>query len=275
MTGTKQLSDKIIPFQHSRSDPAGGSLPVSTQPLLETIRALDPDAVSIIPTERNGYYLAKRVLDVALSVLLLPFLLPVMLIIAGVVYLSSPGPVIFIQERVGVKRRYYEDHPYWKKTNYQNYKFRTMKTNADQSIHQAYMKALIEKNEDEMAALQGKDTQSRKLVNDSRVTSAGKFLRKFSLDELPQILNVLRGEMSLVGPRPAIPYEVDMYHPWHYRRLESLPGVTGLQQVKARSTDFDRQVCLDIEYIEKQSFWLDIKIIFNTIWAVLSTKGAY
>jgi lipopolysaccharide/colanic/teichoic acid biosynthesis glycosyltransferase len=275
MTGSKQLSDKIIAFQDSNFKAAGGPLSVSSELLLDKIRAHDPDAVSMVPTKRNSYYAAKRVLDILFSVLLLPFALPVMMIVAAAIYISSPGSVIFVQERVGVKKCYYKNHPYWKKVYYRNYKFRTMEVNADTSIHQAYIKALIEKNEDEMAALQGKETQSRKLVNDSRVTGAGKFLRKFSLDELPQLYNVLRGEMSLVGPRPAIPYEVEMYHPWHYRRLETLPGITGLQQVKARSTDFDQQVCLDIEYVENQSLWLDIKIMFSTIWAVVSTKGAY
>jgi lipopolysaccharide/colanic/teichoic acid biosynthesis glycosyltransferase len=275
MSRLKQLSEKITPFQEIRFKPAGGPLPISSEPLIDMIRAHDPDVVGMIPTDRNSYYRTKRVLDVVFSVLLLLLLLPIMIIIAAAIYLSSPGPVIFVQDRVGVKQRYYKNHPYWKKENYRNYKFRTMSLNADTSIHQAYMKALIEKNEEEMAALQGEETESRKLVNDSRIFGLGRFLRKFSLDELPQLFNVLRGEMSLVGPRPAIPYEVEMYQPWHYRRLETRPGITGLQQVKARSTDFDQQVCLDIEYIERQSLWLDIKIMFSTIWSVLSTKGAY
>ncbi|MGD8457119.1 MAG: sugar transferase [Anaerolineales bacterium] len=250
-------------------------MPLANEALLDIIRSQDPDAVNIIPSDRRRYYTAKRLTDIICSILLLPFLLPLMLVVAAIVFISSPGPIFFVQERVGVKKRQYKNHLYWKKENYWNYKFRTMAINADTSIHQAYMKALIENNEEAMAALQGKETDSRKLVNDTRVISAGKFLRKFSLDELPQFFNVLRGDMSLVGPRPAIPYEVEMYHPWHFRRLETLPGITGLQQVKARSIDFDEQVCLDIEYIDKQSLWLDIRIMWRTIWAVLSTKGAY
>jgi lipopolysaccharide/colanic/teichoic acid biosynthesis glycosyltransferase len=151
-----------------------------------------------------------------------------------------------------------------------------MKINADPSIHQAYIKALIENDEAKMTALQGAPTQPRKLVNDPRVIRPGKLLRKLSLDELPQLWNILIGDMSLVGPRPAIPYEVDMYKSWHFRRLEAQPGLTGLQQVTARcTTDFDKQVQLDIDYIDNQSFWLDMKIIIKTPLAIISTKGAY
>jgi lipopolysaccharide/colanic/teichoic acid biosynthesis glycosyltransferase len=127
-----------------------------------------------------------------------------------------------------------------------------------------------------MDTIQGGKIEVRKLVHDSRIIGPGWFLRKSSLDELPQLWNVLRGEMSLVGPRPAIPYEVEMYEPWHLRRLEAQPGLTGLQQVTARCTaDFDQQVHMDIEYIEKQSFWFDIKIILQTPLAVISTRGAH
>jgi len=151
-----------------------------------------------------------------------------------------------------------------------------MKIDADPSIHQAYVKALIENDEAQMTALQGVPTQPRKLVNDSRITRPGKFLRKSSIDELPQLLNVILGDMSLIGPRPAIPYEVEMYKSWHFRRLEAQPGLTGLQQVTARcTTDFDQQIRLDIEYVDKQSLWLDIKIIFKTPLAVISTTGAH
>jgi lipopolysaccharide/colanic/teichoic acid biosynthesis glycosyltransferase len=151
-----------------------------------------------------------------------------------------------------------------------------MKINADPSIHQKYIKALIENDEAQMTAIQGAPTQPRKLVNDPRIIHPGKLLRKLSLDELPQFWNVLRGDMSLVGPRPAISYEVEMYKPWHLRRLDAQPGITGLQQVTERcTTDFDQQVKLDIEYVDTQSLWLDVKIIIKTPLAVFSTKGAY
>jgi lipopolysaccharide/colanic/teichoic acid biosynthesis glycosyltransferase len=150
-----------------------------------------------------------------------------------------------------------------------------MHIGADSSVHQAYVKALIENDHEAMAILQGNATNLRKLIQDARITRPGKLLRKLSLDELPQLWNVLRGDMSLVGPRPAIPYEVQMYKPWHLQRLKAQPGLTGLQQVMARSTvGFDQQVLLDVNYIDQQSLWLDIKIILLTPFVILSTRGA-
>ena len=150
-----------------------------------------------------------------------------------------------------------------------------MHHNADVSVHQAYIKALIDNDHEQIHALQGDTSSIHKLVHDLRITRPGRLLRKFSLDELPQLINVLRGDMSLVGPRPAIPYEVDMYKPWHLQRLEAQPGITGLQQVTSRSAaDFDEQVRLDIEYVNRRSFWLDIKIILRTPFVIISTRGA-
>jgi lipopolysaccharide/colanic/teichoic acid biosynthesis glycosyltransferase len=225
---------------------------------------------------RNGYYTAKRILDVVVAATLLILLSPLMLLIALLIFVYSPGSVFFFQERVGARRYFNGTHWSWERVNFRCIKFRTMKPNADSAIHQAYMKALIEKDEQAMAVLQSQDTKVRKLVKDARIIGPGYFLRKVSLDELPQLWNVLRGEMSLVGPRPAIPYEVEMYQPWHLRRLEAQPGLTGLQQIMARSTaDFDQQIQLDLEYIEKQSFVFDLIIILKTPWVVFSTKGAY
>jgi lipopolysaccharide/colanic/teichoic acid biosynthesis glycosyltransferase len=244
--------------------------------LLHSIHQLDPDALCLVANDRNGYYIAKRILDVVIAFTMLVCLFPLMLIVALTIFIYSPGPVFFVQERVGARRKSFNKHSYWKKDYFCCYKFRTMKLNADSSIHQAYIKALIENDEAKMTKLQGAPTQPRKLVNDSRIIRPGKLLRKLSLDELPQLWNVLIGDMSMIGPRPAIPYEVEMYKPWHLRRLEAQPGITGLQQVTARcTTDFDRQVLLDIEYIENQSFWLDMKIIIKTPLAIISTKGAY
>jgi lipopolysaccharide/colanic/teichoic acid biosynthesis glycosyltransferase len=215
-------------------------------------------------------------MDFVIAFILLVLLSPLMLLVAITIFIYSPGPILFKQERVGAKRQSHGGRSSWKRANFQCYKFRTMKINADPSVHQAYVKALIENDEEQMAALQGAPTQPRKLVNDTRVIRPGKLLRKLSLDELPQLWNVLIGEMSLIGPRPAIPYEVEMYKPWHLRRLEAQPGITGLQQVMARcTTDFDEQVQYDIEYIDNQSIWLDIKIIIKTPLAIISTKGAY
>lgn len=243
---------------------------------LNLIHKDDPNAVYVTPANRAAYYAVKRILDVSVASVLLILLAPLMILVAVVIFVYSPGPVFFVQKRVGAKRQTHKDQSYWRKCYFDCYKFRTMKINADPSIHQAYIKALIENDETKMTALQGASIQPRKLVNDSRVLPPGKLLRKLSLDELPQLLNVLRGDMSLVGPRPAIPYEVEMYKPWHLRRLEAQPGLSGLQQVTARSVaDFDQQVQLDIDYIENQSIWLDLKIILKTPLAVFSTSGAY
>ncbi len=243
---------------------------------LKLIRKDDVNAISLVSKKRAAYYNVKRLIDVVFSAMLLILLFPLMLLVAAVIFVYSPGPVLFIQKRVGARRQVYRDHYYWKKCYFDCYKFRTMKIGADPSVHQAYVKALIENDESKMTDLQGTPTQPRKLVNDSRIHAPGRLLRKLSLDELPQLWNVLIGDMSLVGPRPAIPYEVEMYKPWHLRRLEAQPGLSGLQQVTARSAaEFDQQIKLDIEYIENQSFWLDMKIILKTPLAVFSTSGAY
>ena len=244
--------------------------------LQDSVREHDPNILCLAVKERAGYYIAKRIFDFSLALVLLILLSPLMMLIALLIFVYSPGPIFFVQERVGAKRELKNKKMYWKKVTFRCVKFRTMKLNADPSIHQAYIKALIENDENQMAALQGQVTEVRKLVQDPRIIRPGLLLRKLSLDELPQFWNVLLGDMSLVGPRPAIPYEVDMYKTWHLRRLEAQPGITGLQQVTARSTaDFDQQVKLDIEYVEKQSFLFDLMIIFKTPLVVFSTRGAY
>ncbi len=226
-------------------------------------------------TDRSFYFGAKRATDVLVSACLLVVLLPLMLVIAAAIWLYSPGPIFFRQERVGAKRVGRGKNVRWQRTTFRCLKFRTMHVNADSSVHKAYVQALIENDETKMAAIQGKSTTLRKLVHDSRITPPGRLLRKLSLDELPQFWNVLRGDMSLVGPRPAIPYEVEMYRPWHLRRLEAQPGITGLQQITARSAaNFDQQVQLDLRYIERQSLWLDFMIMIKTPFVIVSTRGA-
>jgi lipopolysaccharide/colanic/teichoic acid biosynthesis glycosyltransferase len=243
---------------------------------LKANRNDDPKDLYLVSENRSVYYAVKRMMDFLIALTLLLLLLPLMSLVAILIFIYSPGPILFKQERVGAKRVLDGNRYRWKKVNFQCYKFRTMKVNADTSVHQAYIKALIENDEAEMTAMQGVPTQPRKLVNDPRIIRPGKFLRKLSLDELPQFWNVLIGDMSLVGPRPAIPYEVEMYKHWHLRRLETQPGITGLQQVTARCTaEFDQQVLLDIEYVERQSLWLDLKIMLQTPLAIISTKGAY
>jgi lipopolysaccharide/colanic/teichoic acid biosynthesis glycosyltransferase len=245
--------------------------------------------------ERQIYYMAKRMIDIVIASCLLICLLPVFIIVGLAIFIYSPGPIFFVQERMGAKRQANGNKTYWEPTTFRCYKFRTMRVNADCAIHREYIKALIENNPEQMQAVQNaatrprghKDgekliadqnapTRPRKLVDDARIIAPGKLLRKFSLDELPQLWNVLRGDMSMIGPRPAIPYEVKMYKPWHMKRLQVQPGITGLQQVTARCTkDFDEQVKLDLEYIDHQSLWLDLKIAIKTPLAVLIARGAH
>jgi lipopolysaccharide/colanic/teichoic acid biosynthesis glycosyltransferase len=249
---------------------------MQNEALASLILKKDPDALCLAVKNHYGYYTIKRILDTIIAFCLLMLLLPIMIVIALLIFVYSPGPVFFVQKRVGVKRHFFEGQMYWKKENFNCFKFRTMKVNSDPAIHQAYVKALIENDEAEMTALQGAASQPRKLVNDPRIIAPGKLLRKLSLDELPQLWNVFIGDMSLIGPRPAIPYEVELYKPFHMRRLEAQPGITGLQQVYARSSaDFDKQVQFDIDYIDNQSLWLDLKILLKTPLVVISTKGAY
>lgn len=204
----------------------------------------------------------KRLMDIAGSLLILILCLPMLLVIALAVKLSSRGPVFFRQQRVGQHGKCFTF-----------LKFRSMYINNDHSAHKEYMTKMIVG--DTAEPLHGKGEKVYKITNDKRITSVGKFLRRSSLDELPQFLNVLTGDMSLVGPRPAIPYEVASYQTWHRRRvLEVKPGITGLWQVNGRNRiKFDEMVRLDLQYAKAWSPWLDIKILVRTPGAVL--KGAY
>jgi lipopolysaccharide/colanic/teichoic acid biosynthesis glycosyltransferase len=244
---------------------------------LDQIKRFDPLALSPLVEDKDYfYYLAKRVIDLTLASFLLVLFSPIMVLIAILIVLDSGRPIIFSQERVGTKRWTREGFSYWQRTVFTCYKFRTMVQDANPSLHKAYIEAFIGNDQQSMEVLQGENTKTRKLVYDPRVTQLGKLLRKSSLDELPQLWNVIRGDMSLVGPRPPIPYEVEEYEPWHLRRLETFPGLTGLWQVNGRcSVDFDESVRLDIKYIEKKSLWLDMKIIIKTPFVMISTKGAH
>jgi lipopolysaccharide/colanic/teichoic acid biosynthesis glycosyltransferase len=152
------------------------------------------------------------------------------------------------------------------------YKFRSMRANADASFHKNHVARLIKQN---LSPEQVNSNGSLKIQNDPRVTRFGRLIRTTSLDELPQLFNVLLGDMSLVGPRPPLPYEVELYQGWHKRRFEAQPGITGLWQVKGRNlVSFDEMVRMDLEYIERQSIWLDLAIILRTPLALISAKGA-
>ncbi len=194
----------------------------------------------------------KRIFDFVVCLIFLPIALPAMALVALAIKLDSKGPVFFQQERVGRCGK-----------TFSCFKFRSMKIDAEE-----IKKQLLQENEATGPVF--------KMKRDPRITRVGRIIRKLSLDELPQLFNVLLGDMSLVGPRPPIPSEVVQYEDWQYGRLATIPGVTGLQQVSGRSDlDFDRWVELDLEYIRNQSVKEDINILLKTIPAVVTGKGAY
>lgn len=200
----------------------------------------------------------KRGLDLILGTIVLLVTSPVMLVIALVVRLTSSGPVLFRQERVGRFGR-----------KFVCLKFRTMTNDSDPSTHKRYLETLISQSGE---ASSGAEAPMVKLDSvDDQITAVGRVLRATCLDELPQIFNVLRGQMSLVGPRPCLPYEAEVYLRWHRRRFDALPGVTGLWQVRGKNkTTFTQMIRYDIEYQRNLSLWQDIKIIFLTVPAILS-----
>jgi len=213
------------------------------------------------------YHRTKRAMDILGSLAALTLLSPVFLIIGLAVKLTSRGPILFRQRRIGQHGR-----------SFTFLKFRSMYVGNDASIHREYVKQLIAgKAEKQSSQGNGNGDGVYKLTKDPRITRVGAFLRKTSLDEIPQFLNVLRGEMSLVGPRPPVPYEVESYDFWHRRRvLEAKPGITGLWQVKGRSrVKFDDMVRLDLQYARTWSPWLDVKILLQTPGAMVIGEGAH
>jgi len=208
---------------------------------------------------------AKRNIDVLVSLAVIVFGLPFHILVAALIKLTSRGPVLFEQERIGRDGR-----------TFRMYKYRTMLCNNNDEAHRNFARDFINGNTTKLNKGNGSQGKIFKMVDDPRVTSIGKFLRKTSLDELPQFINVLKGEMSLVGPRPPLKYELELYKEWHKRRLAVKPGLTGLWQVSGRSTvPFDEMVELDIFYIENWSLLLDIKIILRTAPVMLRGFGAY
>jgi exopolysaccharide production protein ExoY len=192
----------------------------------------------------------KRVLDIILCQMALPFLAICTLIVAVVMKLTSPGPIFFRQERVGYQGR-----------RFKLYKFRTMHVSADTSVHQAHFAQLVQSN----APMQKMDARG-----DSRLIPGGWLIRAAGLDELPQVLNVLRGDMSIVGPRPCIPYEYEQYSAWQRERFTTAPGLTGLWQVSGKNrTTFDQMIRLDIQYAKTKNLWLDLRIILLTLPALI------
>ena len=228
--------------------------------LLQTaIRHVDVEYLGEVPVLgvresaiTRGGLLFKRGFDIVASFLALTLVAPLMLLVALLIKLNSPGPAIFAQTRIGK-----DGKPFI------CFKFRTMRQGAELE-----KEALMAKNEGEERLF--------KIKNDPRTTFVGRWLRRLSLDELPQFFNVLRGEMSIVGPRPQVPQEVELYLEWHHHRLTVLPGITGMWQVSGRSElGFDEMALLDIWYAENWSFLLDLKILFKSVGVVLTGKGAY
>jgi len=269
-----QPTPQVHPLQSISS---GGQLSADVHALLETEKERQLSGQLVQTVDRPYYFFFKRVFDVGVALLALLLLWPLLAVIAMLVKLDSPGSAIFAQERVGVRLRRFQGKVYWERVMFTCYKFRSMHINADQNLHRKFVEAYIAGDDARMASIQPdkKEGPKYKLNGDPRITRVGHFLRKTSLDELPQIWNVLKGDMSWVGPRPAILYEVERYSAWHLRRLEAMQGMTGLWQVKGRGElGFDDMVRLDVEYVENQSFGLDLKIIFGTVPAVLLKRGA-
>ncbi len=227
---------------------------------------LYPEVTGKARSRRMALFL-KRILDLMGSLLGLVMASPIFLVASLAIKLTSEGPVFFRQERLGQGGK-----------KFTFLKFRSMYVNSDENKHKDFITNFISAGEE------GKGAEKKngepvvyKLTGDKRITPIGKFLRKTSLDELPQFLNVLRGEMSLVGPRPPIPYECELYDIWHRQRLlEAKPGITGLWQVEGRSQRaFNDMVRLDLRYINEWSLWLDLKIILKTPWVMLTGNGGY
>ncbi len=231
-------------------------------------RKTEIDQIGVLPMIRlfreplsSGARILKRTSDLIMSALSIALLFPLWLLIALLIKLDSKGPVFYTQERVGMDGRLFL-----------LYKFRTMIAGADSELHREYQRAFIAGRAE--ANLGNEKKPTYKLLADPRITRVGRFLRKSSLDEAPQLLNVLLGDMSLVGPRPPIPYEVEAYELWHRKRLDMKPGLTGLWQVSGRNRlPFEEMVRLDLFYIENWSLLLDLKIILRTVFVMLGREG--
>jgi len=219
------------------------------------------------------YLVIKRLGDILISLVALLILAPFLVLIAIAIKLDSAGPVIFVQKRVRGDQNPAEEHP--EREVFDFYKFRSMYTHCDTHLHQQYVRAYMAGHNDKV----NNGSASKplyKMKNDPRITRVGRFLRRTSLDELPQFWNVLKGDMSIVGPRPALPYEVEQYDALQKQRLLPQAGLTGLWQVSGRTClTFQDMVRLDIEYSQRRSLWLDLKILLKTLPAILSGDGAW
>jgi lipopolysaccharide/colanic/teichoic acid biosynthesis glycosyltransferase len=237
--------DSIHPIRVPDPPEWQGGIPVAETELVGVEPLARPARTQVAPAVRAA---ARRAFDLLAAVALLAVLLPVLLVVAILVKLDSPGPVLFRQRRVGKGLR-----------PFTVLKFRTMASGASSEAHSRYIAELAQGRH------RGSELELRKLTDDPRVTRLGRVLRRLSIDELPQLLNVIAGSMALVGPRPAIEYELDHYEPAHFARFEVRPGITGLWQVSGRSrVGFKEMLDLDVEYAETESFVSDLKILART-----------
>ncbi|MEI6069049.1 MAG: exopolysaccharide biosynthesis polyprenyl glycosylphosphotransferase [Methylococcaceae bacterium] len=265
--GAKELCEKLLNGNPQFSATIS-SYPDHIFESLEKIGSIKPDAHSFeLKDSMDNFwfkFLLKRALDIVGSIIGILLLMPVMLMTALVIKVTSPGPVIFSQIRLGKKG-----------IPFKFYKFRSMHVNMDDKIHREYIQNFINGHH---AKINQGDAEEPfyKMKADPRITRVGRFIRKTSIDEIPQFFNVLKGDMSLVGPRPPLSYEAEKYQSWHLRRIVDMkPGITGLWQIEGRSnTEWDNAVRLDIRYIQNWSIIMDLKILFKTVEIVLRCRGA-
>jgi lipopolysaccharide/colanic/teichoic acid biosynthesis glycosyltransferase len=254
-----------------------GSFDDSSSPATHLI-ASDDGTVVRSPREASSvYYAAKRAVDLIGSLLLILVVLPLVPFIVAGILLDTGGPILYSQQRVRARRVRIDGEWLWRLEPFTFLKFRTMHNDAPSDAHEAYMSAYIAGDEEKLALLQPDNSEGAnyKLHEDPRVTRFGRILRSTSLDELPQLVNVLVGQMSLVGPRPPIPYEVAMYRLGDMVRFASPAGITGLWQVSGRSDlSFNEMIALDVEYIRERSVLFDLRILLQTIPVVFSREGA-
>lgn len=219
---------------------------------MERLHIEEQEIVQVSKKQNNIYEASKRVLDFVAALLGLILLSPIFLVVSILIKLESEGEVIFSQTRIGLNGK-----------EFKMYKFRSMVKNAEE------LKA-------KLAAQNEMSGPMFKMKEDPRVTKVGKFIRKTSIDELPQLINVLKGDMSLVGPRPSLPKEVEKFEPWMLQRLEVKPGLTCYWQVSGRNNiDFEDWMKLDLQYVEDRNFLLDLKLIFKTFFVLFGDKNAY
>ena len=256
-----------INSKETRSRPSSSpeiyTMEYASNPLMSDILTLDSSYIldlGAMGLWEDWQIVFKRLIDIVGAIFGLIIFSPIMLIIAAAIKLTSKGPLLFQQERMGYKGKKF---PFLK--------FRSMHTDNDESLHREYIKKLIQGNHNEIN-MGSEDNPCYKMKNDPRITPLGKILRKSSMDELPQFFNVLMGQMSLVGPRPPIPYELDNYQSWHMKRVLNVkPGITGLWQTNGRSlTTFDEMVRMDLHYANNWGLWLDFKILLKTFKVVFT-----